>query len=223
MNSSKIGHSYEAFTYLFGQNIFIQGLECFIHLLSANNNFPIDLLKLAITGNFGLIFDSWTQTIHFFPKLAGYFIVESRINPWLLVTAILKDLPEELLFAESRRIKIFRPNKQVCICYRSGKSWWNSWRCAAQLFLALTDHQSWGIFFNGEVPSNNTVQNQPKNSCKPEGWFHSLPLTTGGWDKESRLQSILSNLLRPSSLLWLISGKFCSLPAWYPPKLINYM
>ena len=40
INCSKIGHSYEAFTYLFGQNIFI----C---LLSTNKNSPVDLLKLA--------------------------------------------------------------------------------------------------------------------------------------------------------------------------------
>ena len=39
MNCSKIGHSmYEAFTYLFGWNIFIR-------LLSANKNYPVDLLK----------------------------------------------------------------------------------------------------------------------------------------------------------------------------------
>ena len=31
---------------------------------------------------------------------------------------------------------------------------------AAQFLLAQTDHQSWGIFFNGDLPSNNTTQNQ---------------------------------------------------------------
>ena len=43
LNCFRIGHSYEAFTYLFGQNIFI-------HLLTANKNSPVDLQKLAITG-----------------------------------------------------------------------------------------------------------------------------------------------------------------------------
>ena len=51
MNGSKTGHSYEAFTYLFGQNIFIL-------LLSANKNSPVDLSKFVITGNCGLIRDS---------------------------------------------------------------------------------------------------------------------------------------------------------------------
>ena len=42
MNGSKTGHTYEAFTYLFGQNVFIR-------LLSANKN-SADLYKLAILG-----------------------------------------------------------------------------------------------------------------------------------------------------------------------------
>ena len=48
---------YETFTYLFNWNIFIR-------LHSANKNYPVDLLKLAITGKFGLICDSRTQTIN---------------------------------------------------------------------------------------------------------------------------------------------------------------
>ena len=40
---SKIGHSYEAFTYLFSQNIFIR-------LLTAKKNSGVDLSKLAMTG-----------------------------------------------------------------------------------------------------------------------------------------------------------------------------
>ena len=45
MKCSKIGHSYEAFTYLFGRNIAIR-------LLPANKYSPVDLsLKLAVTGN----------------------------------------------------------------------------------------------------------------------------------------------------------------------------
>ena len=97
---TQMGHSYEAFTYLFGRNIFI-------HLLSANNNFPIDLLKLAITGNFGSIVDPWTQTIYFFPKLAGNFIVESRINPWLPVTAILKGLQKNFCLLRAGKLRYF--------------------------------------------------------------------------------------------------------------------
>ena len=58
MNCSKIDHSmYEAFTYLFGWNIFFR-------LLSANKNYPVDLLKLAITVKFVLFRDSGTQTIN---------------------------------------------------------------------------------------------------------------------------------------------------------------
>ena len=82
-------------------------LECFIHLLSANNKFLIDLLKLAITGNFGFILDSWTQTIHFCPKLAGSLMVESRINPWLPVTAILKDLQKNFCLLRADKLIYF--------------------------------------------------------------------------------------------------------------------
>ena len=46
MNCSKIGHSYEAFTYRFDRNIFIR-------LLSENKNSAEYLWKLAITGKFG--------------------------------------------------------------------------------------------------------------------------------------------------------------------------
>ena len=65
LNLAKIGHLHmnEAFAYLFGRNIFIR-------LLSANKISPVDLLKLAITGNFTrLIRDSETRTIHFFRGL----------------------------------------------------------------------------------------------------------------------------------------------------------
>ena len=51
MNCSKTGHSYEAFTYLFGHNIFLL-------LLSAKKNSPVDLSNFVITGNCGLIRDS---------------------------------------------------------------------------------------------------------------------------------------------------------------------
>ena len=36
-------------------------------------------------GNFGLIRDSGTQTIHFFPKLVRNLFVESRITPTIPV------------------------------------------------------------------------------------------------------------------------------------------
>ena len=50
MNCSEIGHSYEAFTFLLGQNIVIQLLS-----VSANKDSSIglDLLKLSVTRNFG--------------------------------------------------------------------------------------------------------------------------------------------------------------------------
>ena len=60
MNCSKImvTHMYEAFTYLFWQNVFIP-------LLSANKNFPADLLKWAIMEDFGLIRDFAVHTVYF--------------------------------------------------------------------------------------------------------------------------------------------------------------
>ena len=56
------GHSYEAFTYLFGRNIVIR-------LLSANKNSPVDLLKWAIMEDFGLIRDYTAHTAYFFRNL----------------------------------------------------------------------------------------------------------------------------------------------------------
>ena len=53
------GHSNEAFTYLFGQKIFIR-------LLSANKNPPVDLLKWAIMEDFGLIRDYTAHTVYFY-------------------------------------------------------------------------------------------------------------------------------------------------------------
>ena len=50
------------------------GWNISIHLLSANKNSPVDLVKLAITGNFGLIRDFGTRTTHFTSKcfILGY-------------------------------------------------------------------------------------------------------------------------------------------------------
>ena len=53
---------YEAFTYLFWQNVFIP-------LLSANKNFPVDLLKWAIMEDFGLIRDFAVHTVYLFRNL----------------------------------------------------------------------------------------------------------------------------------------------------------
>ena len=55
------GHSYEAFTYLFGRNIFIR-------LLSANKNSLVDLLTWANMEDFGLIRD-YSSYCLFFWKL----------------------------------------------------------------------------------------------------------------------------------------------------------
>ena len=67
----QLGHSYETFMYLFGRNTCI-----YIRLLPANKNYPLDILKLVIKGNFGLLCDSGVQTIH----LLLNFLVEYWIN-----------------------------------------------------------------------------------------------------------------------------------------------
>ena len=48
MNCSKIGQSYEAFTYLIGRNIFIS-------LISANKNSLVEIWKISSHGKFGLM------------------------------------------------------------------------------------------------------------------------------------------------------------------------
>ena len=70
MSCSKIGHSNEAFTYLFGQYIFI-------HLLSANN-----MLKYAVTGtcNFRLIRDSTNKLCKKMNSLKPRITDQSQIS-----------------------------------------------------------------------------------------------------------------------------------------------
>ena len=46
MNCLKIGHSYKAFTYLFGQNTFIR--LSFIRHSRLTKNSSVDLMKLAV-------------------------------------------------------------------------------------------------------------------------------------------------------------------------------
>ena len=110
MNCSKIGHSYEAFKYLFERNILLR-------LLSANKNSPVYVLKLVglITGNFGLIQDFTNKFVErfgkneisfsqqesqIFPKLSRNLAVESRINPKFPMIA--KIYTGEFLFSEKR-------------------------------------------------------------------------------------------------------------------------
>ena len=58
MNRSKIGH--------------IPLWPKYLHLSSVSRqNSPVDLLRLAVAGKFGLICDAGTQIIHLFPKLVG--------------------------------------------------------------------------------------------------------------------------------------------------------
>ena len=74
IHCSKIGHSNEALTYLFGWNIFIS-------LLLANKHSPVDLWKLAITGKFRSIRDS---TLSFLQDLEIKLseVPGSRKNLW---------------------------------------------------------------------------------------------------------------------------------------------
>ena len=51
-----------------------------IHLLSANKNSPVDLFKLAITGNFGLIRDFGSQTSHLTHGTSKRFILYIEIT-----------------------------------------------------------------------------------------------------------------------------------------------
>ena len=113
LNLSKIGHLHmnEAFAYLFGRNIFIR-------LLSANKISPVDLLKLAITGNFTQINPwFWDPNYSFFPRPLRNLFVESQINPKFPVTSHFKRSAGECLFADRRQMKIFQQNRWVCKCF----------------------------------------------------------------------------------------------------------
>ena len=59
----------------------------------------------------------------------------------------------------------------------SDQSWNNSWGSGAWLFLVLRH------FFNGDLPSNNTTQNQTtptKNACKPADFRQILQFSCEG-------------------------------------------
>ena len=50
------------------------------------------------------------------------------------------------------------------------RSWNNSWKTAAQYFLAQVDHQSWGIYSYGDLPSNYT---KPTKKLTQTSWFQT--------------------------------------------------
>ena len=67
MNNSKFGHSYEAFTNLFGRNT---------SFVFSQLNYRVDLFNLAITGNFGLIRDSTNKFLTGFGRVNSLRIMD---------------------------------------------------------------------------------------------------------------------------------------------------
>ena len=79
-------------------------------------------------------------------------------------------------------------------------------------------------FFNGDLPSNNTTQNQPKNSCKPADFRQILQFTCGWGLSVSHSISFLTQwrmrynrIVIKDGWYWLILG-----PHWVAcPKEVH--
>ena len=161
-HSSKIGHSYEAFTYLFGRNIFI-------HLPSSNRNPSVDLLKCEVSG-------SSSNNVLQVSEKWEIWVPQSQTNSKFPMTAHFKRSAEEFLWAERRQMKVFWPNRYVNVNASLSYEWivieqQLMWGSATQFFLAQTDHQSWGYLFNGKLPLQST-QNQPITTEETSHEYH---------------------------------------------------
>ena len=116
-----------------------------------------------------------------FRKKRVVWVTETRIDPKFPLNANFKRSTEVFLFAERRRIKIFRPN-EVCKCFilvnDLGIIHWEVLPNSVLPRQTMANHWRWGIFFNGEVPSNNTTQNQTITHANLliSGKFCSLPV-----------------------------------------------
>ena len=132
---SKSGCSYEALTYLFGQNISIL-------FLSANKTF----LCLGVTRIFGSIRDP-TNKVNRQPQSVRVLTVKPNQSPdkeWILLSS--KD--QQLYFC-LRREEEWRYFGQTgfSVLHMSDQSSNNLWESAANFFLAQTAYQSWTIMF----------------------------------------------------------------------------
>ena len=142
-------------THLFGQNIFIR-------LISANENSPVGLLKLAMTENLRLIRDPTS----FKKKLIVWmWVPETQINlkfPWLLILQVLHEI-----FCLLRDYGWgYFSQTGILMLHMNNQSWNYPWRSATQLFLAWTDHLSWrflSIVTCLQTTQLKTNQDQPKS------------------------------------------------------------
>ena len=82
LNCSKIGHSYEAFKYLFDGNISTP-------LLSAIKNSSADLLNSGVTRNFRII---WKYQVLEFSRrdLIRFFLIVNKLSPRIRIRTFLK-------------------------------------------------------------------------------------------------------------------------------------
>ena len=87
---------------------------------------------------------------------------ESRFTPLDLWLLIFKDLQKNFcLLREPNEDNLAK--QDVCKCF----IWETNLRTMKGEVLSKQTIEVEAYFLNGDLPSNNTTQNQPKNSCKP--------------------------------------------------------
>ena len=95
MNCSKIGHSYEAYTYLFRLNIRLHSSSLNKQNIFCRSFESSSYLKIGINTRF------WDSLFSLFPKLVTRnLFLESWINPNFLMNTSFKKTTKEFLFAE---------------------------------------------------------------------------------------------------------------------------
>ena len=101
-NCFKIGHSYEALTYLFGQSIFIR-------LLSAKQKYFCRSFEINRHGKFQSNPRFWPSHYSFFQNLVRVLLVAFRANSKFPGTSDIKRSTKRFFFPDRRRMKIFQP------------------------------------------------------------------------------------------------------------------
>ena len=148
-------------------SIYIPFWLTYLHSSSlSKQNSSSDLLKLAVTGNFGFIRDFTNKFLSSFRKNEWSESKNHRFSQFFPVTW---RSTEDYLFEERRQMKIFC-RKQVCKCFIWVTNWGTSHgeRKCCQIF-SCPDRPSKLRHFS-MVKCLQTTQNQPKNSCKTADW-----------------------------------------------------
>ena len=99
------------------------------------------------------------------------WVPESRINlkfPWLLILPVLHEI-----FCLLRDYEWgYFSQTGILMLHMNDQSWNYPWRSATQLFLAWTDHQSWG--FLSIVTCLQTTQLKTNQRLMQTSWFQAI-------------------------------------------------